>query len=39
MQNGGTANVAMVQERKKMSERDMERLLDEVFAKVFGRKW
>ena len=25
--------------RAKMSERDMERLLDEVFAKVFGDRW
>jgi len=25
--------------RMKMSERDMERMLDEVFEKVFGSKW
>jgi hypothetical protein len=29
----------LVNWRKTMSERDMERLLDEVFAKVFGEKW
>ena len=32
MTNGGGAGV-------KMSEREMDKMLDEVFRKVFGEKW